>query len=77
MTNSPQENDEIKELRIGGIIDSHILLRLDAMQEIGALNNITFAYFTDKDLEHYKRLIILFNLKSVSFISVKDINFSI
>ena len=77
MTNSLQENDEIKELRIGGIIDSHILLRLKALQEKGILNNIIFSYFTHKDLEHYKRLIILFSLKSVSFVSVNDINFSI
>jgi len=66
-----------KNHTIGGIIDEHILVRLEALQQQGWLHNITFTYYSENDLEHYKSLSDYFNLQNVEYLSTHNFNFSI
>ena len=68
-----------KKPTIGGIIDEHILVRLKALQQQGLLHNITFAYYSENDLEYYKSLTEseYFNLQNVEYLSTDNFNFSI
>ena len=66
-----------KNHTIGGIIDEHILDRLNALQQQGWLHNITFAYYSKNDLERYKSLSEYFNLQNVEYLSTHNFNFSI
>lgn len=62
---------------IGGIVDEHILLRLNGLQTQGQLHNITFAYYADSDLQHYEYLANYFGLKNVEYLKSCNFSFSI
>jgi hypothetical protein len=61
----------------GGIIDEHILIRLNGLQTQGQLENITFSYYSDCDLLHYQQLSDCFGLKNVSYIKSTSFDFFI
>lgn len=61
----------------GGIIDSHILLRLKIMQKKGVLNNITFSYYNQSDLIHYKNLVKLCEFTKIKYLPVTELIFKI
>lgn len=61
----------------GGIIDEHLLIRLHTLQENGFLDKITFAYYSEKDLQHYQQLVVLHKLKNVTYENTSTFQFSI
>ncbi|MGL6057707.1 MAG: hypothetical protein ACRC17_05275 [Culicoidibacterales bacterium] len=62
---------------IGGIIDEHLLIRLHTLQENGLLDKITFAYYNEKDLQHYRQLVSLYKLGNVTYAHTSMFQFSI
>ena len=62
--------------KLGAIIDEHILLRLDILQNQNRELSITFAYYSDQELEYYRDLVEEINLKNVSFIRSNQFLFS-
>jgi hypothetical protein len=65
------------EPSVGGIVDEHILMRLQGMQNQGQLECITFAYYSDDAFQHYKKLSQLFGLSDVDYIKSSSLSFSI
>lgn len=72
-----EEMPKYKQSTFGGIVDEHILVRLNGLQTQKQLDNITFAYYADKDLSRYQQLVSHFNLKNVSYIQSSILPFSI
>ncbi|QRN82407.1 hypothetical protein JR338_08185 [Chloroflexota bacterium] len=66
-----------KEPTIGGIVDEHLFIRLNGMQNQRQLKKITFAYYSDSDLRHYEYLSDYFGLSDVDFIKSSSLLFSI
>lgn len=66
-----------KKPTIGGIVDEHILLRLNALQLKDKLQNITFGYYSDKDLQHYRDISDRYELKRVNYIKTSSLPFLI
>ena len=62
---------------IGGIVDEHILIRLKGLQNLRKLEKITFAYYSDSELQHYEYLSSYFNLHEVAYIRSSSLPFSI
>ena len=61
----------------GFVIDDHILLRLNKLQDYGQLNCITFAYYSEKEKDHYEELSNMYELRDTSFISTNEFAFHI
>ncbi len=70
-------NPMYKEPVIGGIIDEHILLRIKSLQTQKMLHRITFAYYNEDDLLHYKSLTKLFELRQVEYVKSTEFKYSV
>lgn len=46
-----------KDIRLMQYVDGHIILRLEALYNANKIDSITIAYYSDKDLERYKRVL--------------------
>lgn len=62
--------------KLGAIIDEHILLRLQALQNQNKKLTITFAYYSDQELQYYHDLVEEFSLNNVSFLRSNQLTFS-
>lgn len=77
-TKALEKVDEIYyKPQTGGVIDEHILIRLLAMQNRNQLKSITFAFYSDSELNYYEELTELYNLKNVTYIRSSEFNFTI
>lgn len=61
---------------VGGIVDEHILIRLKGMQTQGQLKGITFAYYSDSELQHFQDLANLYEVANAKFIKSSTLNFT-
>ena len=59
------------------VIDGHILERLSALQRTKKLVNITMTYFSDEELEYFRRLINFNKIKNIEFRKCTEFNFHI
>ena len=59
------------------VIDGHILERLSVLQRNKKLDNITMTYFSDEELQYFRRLIDFHKLKNVEFRKCIAFNFHI
>lgn len=66
-----------KELSVGGIIDEHILLRLNELQNRHQLKHITFSYYSEDELKHYQELVEYFSLEQIDYVKSSEFIFSI
>jgi hypothetical protein len=62
---------------IGGIVDEHILSRLNGLQTQRQLEKITFAYYSDSELKHYEELAGYFDLHEVDYLRSSSLQFVI
>ena len=60
-----------------GVIDEHILIRIAGLQNLKQLKEVTFAYYDDREYEHYKELVSLYKINNVNYVSSRDLHFSI
>lgn len=72
-----KSQDKYKNPVFGGIIDEHILARLNGLQTTGQLEEICFAYHSVKDKQHFAKLTDSFELKNVRYINSNAFNFDI
>ena len=66
-----------EKLSLGGVIDEHILIRIAGLQNLKQLNEVTFAYYDDREYEHYEELVSLYGIENVNYVSSRDLQFSI
>lgn len=71
---SPYEEGVIHK---GFVIDDHILLRLSELQRKKQLNNVTFAYYSEKDKARYSELISLYELERTTLVPSYEFDFRI
>lgn len=61
----------------GGIVDEHILMRLEGLQNKKQLGKITFSYYSDPEMEYFEKLIDYFELKNTTLLKSTEFDFSI
>lgn len=61
----------------GAIIDEHILMRVNAMQNLGLVNEIDITYFDDKEREHINEVLEIMMIKNYRLIQCSNFNFTI
>lgn len=66
-----------KKASLGGIIDEHILLRINAMQELGLLNEVDITYFSENEKQHLEEVMEAVKIKKYNLVRCQDFSFSI
>lgn len=61
----------------GAIIDEHILMRINSMQNLGILNQVYITYFKDEEKRHLKEVMEAVMIKNYCLIKCQDFGFSI
>lgn len=62
---------------LGGIIDEHILLRINGMQELGLLNEVDITYFSEKEKQHLEEVMESAMVKKYNLLRCQDFDFTI
>ncbi len=68
---------EYKKPTMGGVVDEHILIRLQGLQTQHQLEHITFTYYADSELQHLQELVELYGIKNVMYKKSSAFLFSI
>ena len=66
-----------KKPQVGAFVDEHVLLRLKGLQNKNANLKVTFAYYNECILEHYRQVADVYDLKNTDFISSTELLFHI
>ncbi len=61
----------------GAIIDEHILMRINVMQNLGILNQVYITYFNDEEKRHLEEVMEAVMIKKYCLIKCQDFGFSI
>ena len=61
----------------GAIIDEHILMRINSMQNLGILNQVYITYFNDEEKRHLEEVMEAVMIKNYCLIKCQDFGFSI
>lgn len=61
------EISKYKSVNIGGIVDEHILIRLQGLQTQKQLEYVTFTYYADSELKHFQELVDYYEIKRVIY----------
>jgi hypothetical protein len=69
--------DIYKKPFLGGIIDEHILFRIQSLQKNSKIENITMSYYKDEEKRYYNELIECFDLHNIELKNASEFSFGI
>lgn len=61
----------------GAIIDEHILMRINGMQELGILKQVDITYFNDEEKRHLEEVMEAVKIKNYCLVKCQDFGFSV
>lgn len=69
--------DIYKKPFLGGVIDEHILFRIQSLQKTSKIENITMSYYKDEEKEYFNELIECFDLHNIELVHASEFDFRI
>lgn len=69
-------NSKYEKPAIGGVVDEHILIRLQGLQTRNQLDCITFSCYSDSEMGYFKDIVQLHELKNVMFLKSTEFKFT-
>jgi hypothetical protein len=62
---------------IGGVVDEHVLMRLQGLQTQKQLDDVTFTYYAESELKHFEELVDYYDIKRVTYKKSSEFLFTI